>query len=175
MTIKAHGIGVVFAAVAALASCGGESTRRDEGRGDTPVGEVCTETFECVPNSICFSEFCVGQGSLRTSLSFFDDTDLDLHLLTPSGTEIYFASSGEGGFLDVDQCVSSCGEGPHVENIVFDSAPASGRYEIWVENYDGRATATFDIEISGDDVATNFAGSVGAEFGEESEHFFFDL
>ena len=78
-----------------------------------------------------------------------NDTDLDLHRLTPSGTEIYFASSGESGFLDVDQCVSSCGEGSHGENIVFDSAPASGRYEIWVENYDGRRGKSFRLCCAG--------------------------
>jgi len=164
---------VALCASALLSGCFGGG---GGGRGDKVPGDPCTETQECIPGSICFNEFCIGEGNLRVSLSFFDDTDLDLHLITPNGSEIYFANSmADGATLDVDQCVSSCGAGGHVENIVFEVAPPTGNYETFVINYDGRAAATFDIEIAGDGIDTNFQGSVGAVSGQESEHLFFDI
>ena len=146
-----------------------------EATGDIVIGEVCTQTQECIPGSMCFNEFCVGAGSLRTSLSFFEDTDLDLHLLTPNGVEIYFINDrADGGVLDVDQCISSCGaDTAHVENINFDGAPPRGTYEVWVENFDGRAAANFSIEIAGDGISTSFSGSVAAQERAVSERMSF--
>ncbi|MBN2193763.1 MAG: hypothetical protein JW751_13185 [Polyangiaceae bacterium] len=79
------------------------NTSVQTGSGTTPVGDPCAETQERVPASICFAEYCVGQGTLRVSLGFSVDSGYDLHVLTPGGTEIYFgARTGGGGELDVD-------------------------------------------------------------------------
>jgi hypothetical protein len=136
------------------------------------IGEPCPEEEECIPGSICFNEFCVGEGELRISLAFTADSDFDLHVLTPDNTEIYFGNSEDaGGKLDVDQCIDTCGTEAHAENVVFDSA-ASGTYEVWVVNYDGRAAGTFNVEVAGA-VNRTFMGSLTATLGEESEHFTF--
>ena len=140
--------------------------------GTKEVGEPCTEEEECIPGSVCFNEFCVGEGELRISLAFTADSDFDLHVLTPSDEEIFYAVRvAGGGELDVDQCIDPCGTGAHAENVVFDSA-ASGAYEVWVVNYDGRAAGSFNIEVAGA-VNRTFSGSLTATFGEESEHFTF--
>jgi len=140
--------------------------------GTKEVGEPCTEEEECIPGSICFNEFCVGEGVLRVSLAFTADSDFDLHVLTPDATEIYFGNPvAGGGELDVDQCVGTCGTGAHAENVVFDTA-ASGAYEVWVVNYDGRSAGTFNIEVAGA-VNRAFSGSLTATADEESERFTF--
>lgn len=161
---------VVAAAFAVVTACGPVT-----GSGTTPIGDPCESTPECVPGSICFNEFCVGEGALRVSLSFTAGSDFDLHLLTPGGSEIYWNNdSAEGGVLDVDQCVAgSCDSGSsHVENIVFSADAPSGTYEVWVENYDGRASGSFNIEVRGQ-ATDNFSGTLSASAGEESEHFTF--
>ena len=161
---------------ASLAACGGEAEVEVSGIGEIAVGQICTETLECVPGSMCFNEFCVGSGNLRTSLAFYEDTDLDLHLVTPTGSHIYFGNDyADGGELDVDQCIDYCGPGAHVENIVFAGSPPSGTYEVWIENYDGRAPANFSIEIAGSGLSTSFSGSVGPEAGAESQRMTFDF
>lgn len=158
-----------------FAACGGEA--EIEITGDIAVGEVCTATQECVPGSMCFNEFCVGAGNLRTSLSFYQDTDLDLYLRTPSGEVISFLNTyADGGELDVDQCIGSCDDAPvHVENIVFDGAPPRGSYLLWVENYDGREPADFNIEVAGNGISMDFASSVGGEAGDLSERMAFEF
>jgi len=145
----------------------------DVTRGGTKeVGESCTASMECVPGSVCFNQYCVGQGALRISLGFSVDSDFDLHVLTPLGSEIYYANRiADGGELDVDQCVSSCGSLSHAENVTFDTAP-SGTYEIWVLNYDGRGSGPFNIEVAGATSRT-FMSSLPATSHAESQHFTF--
>jgi hypothetical protein len=165
--------GLVGAAVAMFSiGCGG-SSREEEGT--IAVGEPCTEEEKCVPSSICFEGFCVGEGDLRISLAFVADSDFDLHVMTPQGSEIYFANPiADGGELDVDQCVGVCDDAPvHVENVVF-ANPAPGTYLIWVENFDGRAAGTFDIEVAGN-VSVAFAGELAAVEAAPSEQFAIQL
>lgn len=133
------------------------------GTGTVEVGEPCDETEECVPGSVCFNKYCVGAGTLRVSLAFTVDSDFDLHVLTPGGLEINWATDeANGGRLDVDQCVATCEDGePHVENVVFDESALSGEYEVWVVNFDGRGAGDFRIEVAGDVTAT-FEGSLPA-------------
>jgi hypothetical protein len=39
--------------------------------------------------------------------------------------------------------------GTHVENVFFQSHPASGIYRVWVVNYDGRLAGDVSVEVSG--------------------------
>jgi len=142
---------------------------------DAPIsGTPCTVDEECEQGHTCFNQFCVGEGTLRISLAFDVDSDFDLHVQTPLGGEISHEGDADGGVLDVDQCVESCGQGPHVENVVFFAAPPAGTYTVWVENYDPRASGTFTIEVAG--AATHaFSGSLPAIQDAASELFTFTL
>jgi hypothetical protein len=157
----------------ALAAC---SNSGGGPRGDAVVGDPCVETRECVPETICFNRFCVGQGRLRISLAFDADSDFDLHVETPGGREIYFANrSADGGTLDLDQCVGGCDEaGTHVENVNFAEDAPPGEYDVWVVNFNGGEAGAFEIEVAGD-VQTAFSGSLDAVSGAMSEIFRFTL
>jgi hypothetical protein len=175
--LAAHGCGSEDNSAPA-SSC--DSADCQTGSGTLAVGEPCDETEECIPGSVCFNRYCVGAGNLRVSVAFSADADFDLHVLTPGATEIYFfAPEGNGGKLDVDQCITSCGTEPHVENIVFDDTALSGEYEVWVVNFGGRAAGDFSIEVAGD-VSAAFQGSLPASAGAsfespESMHYTFTL
>ena len=113
-------------------------------------GEACTGEEECVPGSVCFNGFCVGDGVLRFSMAWSVDSDFDLHVMTPRGSHIYWqTTTGDGGTLDVDQCVSTCGVGSHVENVVFVEGAPLGQYQVWVENFNGRSAGQFQMVING--------------------------
>lgn len=67
--------------------------------------------------------------------------DLDIHVITPNGYEIYYGATSDpttGGFLDVDMipgspCSNTCEE--NVENIVFPQGSPSGTYRYFVRQY----------------------------------------
>ena len=73
-------------------------------------------------------------GTLRVTLSWDTATDVDLHVIEPGGTEIYYGnrSSPTGGALDLDSN-AGCGiDGVKQENIYWD-LPANGTYTIGVD------------------------------------------
>ena len=147
----------------------------ETGSGSVPPGDPCATTTECIPGSVCFNRFCVGAGMLRISLAFSVDSDFDLHVLTPSGAEIYYSNrEADAGTLDVDQCVDVCGTDAHVENVVFDGDVLGGRYEVWVVNFDGRSAGDFSVQVAGD-AAQTFTGSLPATSRARSDSFTFDL
>lgn len=147
--------------------------------GDKEPGEDCEEDDECIPGSVCFEGTCVGDGSLRVSLGWQVQSDFDLHVVTPSGVEIYYANpDAAGGVLDVDDCVGNCSdpEGVHVENVVFAGTPQIGAYQVWVENFSGEDSGTFFIEVEGDEVYEYWDGTLPATEGATSSvnNFIFD-
>jgi len=167
--------GLVLMAGFALSAtaCKSDEDEPEEDRGTAEVGDPCEETRECVPNSVCFNKYCVGEGTFRVSLGFDVDSDFDLHVETPDGSEIYFGNRIDAhGTLDVDQCVSSCEEEPHAENIVFDNLAAHGTYTVWVRNYDGRNAGAFEIQVRGDGLSEDFSGDLPAA-AEDSDEFTF--
>jgi hypothetical protein len=147
--------------------------------GSKEPGEPCGEDEECVPGSICFEGTCVGDGSLRVSLGWDVVSDFDLHLTTPDGGEIYYADpTHQGGQLDVDDCVLTCKDpfGIHVENIFFGDDAPIGNYQVWVENFNGRKSGDFFIEVEGEGIYEYWEGSLPASSGATSPiyPFFFD-
>ncbi len=89
---------------------------------------------------------------VRASLIWNNRNDLDLHVVPPSGEEIYYAhkQSGCGGWLDVDMNVQGETQKP-VENVRWakGSAP-KGVYKIFVQNYRFHESAdptTFRVEV----------------------------
>ncbi len=146
-----------------------QASQECSGGGSTGGGEAgdsCRTDADCSLETECFNEVCVGSGALRVSLSWIAVTDLDLHLVTPGGGEIFWGQrSADGGTLDVDDCVGSvCRASTHVENIVFANTAPDGTYQVIVENFNGASTAAFDVVVAGA-VSRSFSGSVPAEQG----------
>lgn len=111
-------------------------------------------------------------GNPRFNLKFTnpENVDLDLHVLTPDGSEIYFDNpNADGGNLDVDCLCGECPNGPN-ENIywVEGSAP-SGTYKYWVEYYGdcggtGNAASEFTLRlVKGSTVLETYSGTLSAE------------
>lgn len=80
----------------------------------------------------CFVPLNVGTGDFQVSLSWSNTSDIDLHVIEPTGNEVYFGNPlGTTGLqLDVDDMD---GFGP--ENI-FTNNPVDGTYIVALENYD---------------------------------------
>jgi len=105
-------------------------------------------------------------GNITISLLWDSPDDVDLHVLTPSGFEIYYASKvGGGGELDVDIIPGSTYSdlyGAHVENIYFED-PYSGYYEIWIVNYSERtvnSATDYIVRVIIDGVSKVFTGTI---------------
>jgi Ca-activated chloride channel family protein len=105
-------------------------------------------------------------GDVRASLMWNNRNDLDLHVITPSGEEIFFGHkrSWDGGELDVDMNVRGETTKP-VENIYWAKGGAPlGRYTVFVRNYRfherSRQETNFNVELWVNDQATHYEGSV---------------
>ncbi len=63
----------------------------------------------------------VGTGEIQTNVTWDTPADVDLHLIDPSGKEIYYASrnSPTGGQLDLDSNAGCATDGPRAENIFW--------------------------------------------------------
>ena len=78
-------------------------------------------------------------GNIQVTAAWQTSSDVDLHVLDPSGAEIYYAqrSSASGGRLDHDANAACRPEPPTVENVYWDSpSPPSGTYRVRVVAYD---------------------------------------
>ncbi|MEZ0485649.1 YfaP family protein [Fibrella aquatica] len=98
----------------------------------------------------------LGTGALQISLSWSTPTDQDLHVVDPSGDEIYYGnpSSSTGGELDRDDLD---GYGP--ENIFWLDAAPDGSYKVTVEDYDYTSTPNpFVVTVSSPGKSKSFSG-----------------
>lgn len=145
--------------------------------GDKLPGEKCGGNEECA-YADCYKNTCVNPGqTFRVAAAWYESTDGDLFVETPSGKEISYSSpTNDGGRHNFSTCYRECSEsGPHVENVYFDEQALDGTYKVWVKNADGRAGSSLDIEVRmGDDTLT-FSGELPASSGESSEVFEFTL
>jgi len=94
----------------------------------------------------CVDVLKLGSGSLQVNLTWNTNyTDIDLHVLDPSGTEIYYANdySSTGGELDRDDVD---GFGP--ENIFWLGTAPDGQYKVWIEYYSGSTPTTSYVTIN---------------------------
>ena len=89
------------------------------------------------------ADLVVGDGSVRVTLTWDSDDDVDLHVVDPAGERIHYAdkTSTSGGTLDRDDNASSaCGSDPEpggVENVFWPTVPAapSGTYTVEIYSY----------------------------------------
>jgi hypothetical protein len=85
----------------------------------------------CSSGQACVSGVCVGQGQLRFTLTWDINDDMDLHVLPPCGTEIYYGRPMAcGGTLDRDD---TRGRGP--ENIYWSTSYTPGIYRVCPEAF----------------------------------------
>lgn len=92
-------------------------------------------------------------GDLCCRLAWYNYDDLDLHMVEPSGTHIFFGcrrSVRTGGMLDVDMNVNPNTREP-VENVFYSdrSRLLEGVYHLYVHQYNSRESSNtgFDVEI----------------------------
>ncbi|MDR0878601.1 MAG: VWA domain-containing protein [Treponema sp.] len=105
-------------------------------------------------------------GDIRISLSWSNRNDLDLHVVTPLGEEIYFnrMRDSTGGIQDVDMNVDGESSEP-VENIFWGKDMArSGDYRVYVQNYsyfeDNENPTPFQVEVKNGDDYKIFEGRI---------------
>ncbi len=111
--------------------------------------DIPSENFQCVyagerngqvgpPSPATVVRRGVGTGRVQLNLSWDSRADLDLHLIEPSGTEIWYGAttSPSGGALDLDSN-AGCSAGISNENVTYGSVmPPSGEYIVRVDNFD---------------------------------------
>jgi hypothetical protein len=107
-------------------------------------------------------------GHVVASLTWGVDADLDLHLVSPSGKEVYpkhpntIGSDSTGspkpgsGLLDRDSLAGCIPDGVRTENVVWADAPEAGLYSVRVDLFSAcskpAATFKFNLFIDGESV-----------------------
>lgn len=96
----------------------------------------------------------VGTGDVQVSVSFDSLTDVDLHVVDPSGEEIYYASreSASGGKLDLDANAGCSIDSPVVnnENITWPTGTApAGQYIVRLDYWSscGKASTNYIVTV----------------------------
>ncbi len=82
-------------------------------------------------HSVFQNQTAVGSDALQVSLNWIHPVDMDLHVTTPSGEDIYWAnkSGSQGGTLDLDSNAACSIDGVNNENITWlTSTPQAGQY-----------------------------------------------
>jgi hypothetical protein len=119
------------------------------------------------------SDLNLGTGDVQVTLLWADGNDLDLHVIDPSGAEIYFANpkSPTGGTLDHDDTAGCSTTGTHVENVFWPTGGAPpGRYRVFVKNYTSCGSPSrysLRATVRGK-VAITSSGTVGSNEGDQT-------
>lgn len=95
----------------------------------------------------------------RVSLGWFNFDDLDIHVIEPSGNEIWYNSkrSSSGGFLDIDMNAGGQSSRDAVENICWNKPP-DGDYKVYVKQYQRRESIDvgFELEVENNGSVSNY-------------------
>jgi Domain of unknown function (DUF6777) len=124
-----------------------------DGPDDTPSGSTSPTPS---PSLSVPPDVVLGTGDVQVTLLWNAGDDLDLHVVDPTGFELYFStakapsSSPSGGQLDVDNTGDCSTTGTKVENIFWPEGGApTGEYEAWVRNYNScGAPASYQLRIT---------------------------
>lgn len=115
----------------------------------------------------------LGTGDVQITLRWDNSADLDLHVIDPSGEEIWFLSptSTSGGQLDVD-ANGTCGNDPAVENIYWPAGGApTGNFQVSAVYYgscDSSGPANYDVTVLIDGQIVDVQSGTLAAEGESS-------
>jgi len=123
----------------------------------------------------------VGTGAVEVALTWNVSNDLDLHVVDPTGNEVYYDnpydSTGAIQILDLDSNAGCIIDGVDAEHAVWPAGKAPhGTYTVRVDNFDNCQTAaasyTVTVEVAGQAPQT-FVGKFEAtdmgDFGGEGD------
>jgi hypothetical protein len=125
------------------------------------------------------------QGALVVTLTWDTEADLDLHVVDPSGQEIFhgamsdqpppFAAPLDGGsygFLDWDSNANCVIDGKRQESVVWPDAPPPGSYVIRVDaaSMCGQAVARWTVEATLDGTSIGRAEGVAVDASTRAPH-----
>jgi hypothetical protein len=108
--------------------------------------------------------FVVGfTGDVQVSVSWDAPSDVDLHVIDPSGEEVYYGNSvsASGGQLDVDSNAACSIDGRQIENIRWASRAPGGTYTVRVDYWSSCAVAqtNFLVTVKNGASTQTFAGN----------------
>jgi hypothetical protein len=106
----------------------------------------------------------VGTGDVQISVTWNSNADVDLHVVEPNGTEIYWGNerSSTGGELDLDSNAACSGDNVRAENIRWPSGRApSGTYIVRVDYWDacGASSTSYTVRVINGNSTQTFSGS----------------
>ncbi len=130
----------------------------------------------CAAGEACVAGVCVGNGQLRITMTWDRMGDMDLHVVPPCGTEIYYGRlTACGGDLDVDSCPAQTpssrypsGTDPCTgpENIFWAAAPANGTYVVCANPWALSTTVNYRVTVTrGTTVIRTWTGSRSGSAG----------
>ena len=95
----------------------------------------------------------VGTGDVQVTLSWDANSDVDLHVVDPSGEEIFYANrrAASGGELDLDSNAACSIDGVRNENITWPTGRAPvGRYTVRVDYWDscGVSRTNYTVRVN---------------------------
>ena len=91
----------------------------------------------------------VGTGELQVNLSWNSAADLDLHVVEPSGEEIYFGdrTSNSGGELDLDSNAACRRDNVRNENVTWEESAPVGEYTVRVNHWSNCGVGSTDYTV----------------------------
>jgi hypothetical protein len=119
----------------------------------------------CAVDQTCVMGACIGTGQLRFTATWTSAGDVDLHIVPPCGTEIYYSNrTACGGTLDRDD---TTGTGP--ENVFWSTGAASGPYLVCAVPYSitGSNTVTVNV-VRGASTVRTFTRTYTASTGNQT-------
>lgn len=96
----------------------------------------------------------VGTGDVQINVSWDVDSDVDLHVIEPGSTEIYYVNKGptaNGGQLDLDSNAGCTIDGKRSENVTWPSGRAPhGTYTVKVDYWSacGQARTNYVVTVN---------------------------
>jgi len=93
----------------------------------------------------------VGSGDVQVSVAWNTQADLDLHVVDPTGEEVYWGarSTGSGGELDLDSNAACGTDQPRNENTVWPIGKApNGTYVVRLDHWDACGAESTDYVVT---------------------------
>jgi membrane-bound inhibitor of C-type lysozyme len=121
---------------------------------------------------------CDPAPALTVTITWQEQTDIDLHLIQPDGEEVYYRNreTSAGARFIKDSCIQhNCApETQRQETVEYEQATLGGEYAVFITNYDGSAPARVSLEaVLGGVKVLDEIISMSDERGYESQQYSF--